>query len=293
MLRKSDDSRENRSGIKYLFLIACLCQLIDVLEANVSLTAYGDIASDGRLKCKGQCVLVCKVKPNSFSFTWEINKEIAFECINNICNTHGTYYRFSFDSAHGIFNISMDKITYADNFKQFKCDDGYESASFTARIKVIPEASATTITSSSDSSSTTTIKVTTGCLSPSASVSFTWYYVKEGQIPVLFEERLPLESTDEYGCINGYCGGKGVVKVTSRLTIDEDPDGEYYQFKILVNQTDATEFYIKTDRRFKLKGKENNKITTHAINVVRDGSKRVQTETSWLMLVTYLWIISQ
>jgi hypothetical protein len=38
------------------------------------------------------------------------------------------------------------------------------------------------------------------------------------------------------------------------LTIDEDPDGEYYQFKIFVNQTDATEFYIKTDRRFKLKG---------------------------------------
>ncbi|XP_060608222.1 uncharacterized protein LOC132760281 [Ruditapes philippinarum] len=192
----------NRSGIIYFIVIACLCQLIVVLEATVSLTAYGDIASDGRLKCNGQCVLVCEIIPTSLAVVWKINKHIFFECIHNSCITYGTNYTFSFDITQGIFNLSMDKIIYADNLKQFKCDDDSEFASFTARIKVIPEGSATTIASSSDSSSTT-IKVTTGCLSPSTSVSFTWYYFKEGQTPILFEKNLPLESTDEDGCTNG------------------------------------------------------------------------------------------
>ncbi|XP_060597702.1 uncharacterized protein LOC132751535 [Ruditapes philippinarum] len=243
----------NRSGIIYFIVIACLCQLIVVLEATISLTAYGDIASDGRLKCNGQCVLVCRIKPNSPVFLWEINKQIVFECKHNLCNTYGSNYTFSFDITQGIFNLSMDEIIYADHLKQFKCDDGSEFASFTARIKVIPEGSTTTISSSSDSSSTT-IKVRTGCLSPSTSVSFAWYYFKEGHTPVLFEKILPLESTEEDDCTNGHCGGNGVVKVTSSLIIDEDPDGEYYYFQVLVNQTDADAMFIGTDRKFKLTG---------------------------------------
>ncbi|XP_060597700.1 uncharacterized protein LOC132751533 [Ruditapes philippinarum] len=119
-------------------------------------------------------------------------------------------------------------------------------------IKLILDGSATTISSSSDSSSTT-IKVTTDCLSPSTSVSFTWYYFKEGQTPVLIENSQPLELTDEYGCMNGHCGGNGVVKITSKLTINEDPDGEYYYFKVLVNQTDALKMFNITDRKFKMK----------------------------------------
>jgi hypothetical protein len=51
------------------------------------------------------------------------------------CITYGTNYTFSIDSTQGIFNLSMDKIIYADNLKQFKCDDGSEFASFTSRIK--------------------------------------------------------------------------------------------------------------------------------------------------------------
>ncbi|XP_053383506.1 uncharacterized protein LOC128549852 [Mercenaria mercenaria] len=110
--------------------------------------------------------------------TWEIDKKAAAECTYDSCETYITgvgNYGFSFDTNKGIFNITLDPVTFAVNERIFKCDDGSNFAYINALVKVVPDNSATTITSSKGSSFTE-IKARTGCLHPSSSVTFEWYY---------------------------------------------------------------------------------------------------------------------
>ncbi|XP_045163324.2 uncharacterized protein LOC123527738 [Mercenaria mercenaria] len=241
-----------------LFVLACA-------EGSVTLTMLSDFADKGSMRCNSKVVLMCKVQPYSVAMTLEIDKKAAAECTYDSCKTFITEvgnYGFSFDTSKGIFNITLDPVTFAINGRTFKCDDGSDFAYINALVKVIPDNSATTVTSSK-SSSFTEIKARTGCLHPSSSVTFEWYYFKDGDNPLLYMESLSSQATDEYGCTTGPCGGKGVVRVTSTLNIKEDPDGEEYYFQVLVKHPDTTDIIVRADKPFKLK----RKIETEASSV--------------------------
>ena len=74
----------------------------------------------------------------------------------------------------------------------------------------------------------------------------------------MYTYNLSIESTTESGCIKGPCGGKGVVKITSTLTIDEDPDGENFYFQVLIKHLDTADVIVKADKPFKLYGNNSN-----------------------------------
>ncbi|XP_053388267.1 uncharacterized protein LOC128551436 [Mercenaria mercenaria] len=239
--------------IKYEIVMFVLLLGNILSEKNVTLKALSD------LKCDYMAVLMCQIKQyeTKHIMTLEIDEQPAADCTFKKCQIYkleGINYGFSFDTSNGIFNITMDPVTFADNGRTFKCDDGCTDAVYNATINVIPENSATTI-SSSKCQFSTELKATSGCLYPSTSITFQWYYFKAGNSPVLYKESQPYLSTDENGCTDGPCGGKGVVKVTSTLVIQEDPRGEEYYFQVLVKHPDNTDIIIKTDKPFQLERK--------------------------------------
>ncbi|XP_053383195.1 uncharacterized protein LOC123540345 [Mercenaria mercenaria] len=252
--------------------------LFAFVGGSVTLTMLSDFADKGSMRCNSKAVLMCKVQPYSVAMTWEIDERPAADCTFGSCKTYITNmvnYAFSFDTSKGIFNITLHPVTFSDNGRTFKCDDGSTSAYIKALVKVVPDNSATTITSLKGSSFTE-IKARTGCLHPSSSVTFEWYYFKDGGDPVVYTESQSSQETDEYGCTGGPCGGKGVVKVTSTLNIKEDPDGEEYYFQVLVKHLDKTDIIVRANKPFKLKGKDD--VATSTVPPVRDSSRAEKAE---------------
>ncbi|XP_060606547.1 uncharacterized protein LOC132758862 [Ruditapes philippinarum] len=245
------------AGIKmcmvYLLINAVL--LPTPTGASVSVTTDSDLGDKEWIKCNSKTVVTCSIQPYSI-MTWTIDDNVVADCTFDSCNTYitgGAHYGFAFDKNNGIFNITMDPVTFADNEKTFKCDDGNEHDILVAKVHVIPDSSGSTISISKKSQSID-IMATTGCIYPSSNIQFEWYFFKDGQEPELYNESRSLQSTNEFGCTSKPCGGKGVVKVTSTLTIQEDPDGDNYYFQVLIKHPDTTDIIVRAENQFKLKG---------------------------------------
>lgn len=238
-------------------------------ETSVYVTTSG-FEVQGSMKCHGQAVVTCSIKPYQNTMTWTIDGKRAAECTFTACQTliaDDTHYAFSFNTRNGTFNVTINPVTFADDGKTFKCDDGSKSDMLNTTVLVIPDTTHTTV-AVSNRLQLTDIQATAGCVYPSSSIQFEWYIRKEGGEWELYNGSRPLQATNEYGCTSKPCGGKGVVKVTSTLTIHEDPGGETFYFRVSIKHPYTTDISIISDRSFKLKGGSyTSKGTTVSLNV--------------------------
>ncbi|XP_045162596.2 uncharacterized protein LOC123527291 [Mercenaria mercenaria] len=231
-----------------VILFVCFVSLSD---AEVSISTLNTLGEDGSIECGSQVILMCKIQSFAGTMSWKADNTTMMSCISGSCRTHPPYhpnYGFAFDRVNGVFNITINPVTFSEDKKQFECNDGSASQFFTASVKVLPDNRTTVLsstditngTNSTDNTNTTEgteIKVTTGCMYPAENVQFQWYFFKEGETPVLYNDGQQTDGSTNGSttdCTAGDCGGDGVKQMTSVLTFKQDSDGEDYYIQAVV-----------------------------------------------------------
>ncbi|XP_053389804.1 uncharacterized protein LOC128552766, partial [Mercenaria mercenaria] len=192
--------------------------------------------------------------------TWLIDSGKAAECITTNCVQYPPYVieniEFSTDTTNGVFNMTINPVTFKADGRVIKCEDGSDTVHVILAVKVFPKQITTTISESKiDSHDMINITAMSGCVFPSSAISLQWYYYEAGEAPKLYKMSLPTVSVLPV-CKSGTCGGDGVVQMSSTLSILEVQTGREYYFQIAINHEDADSkdiVLVNSTRSYKIK----------------------------------------
>ncbi|XP_053379906.1 uncharacterized protein LOC123528262 isoform X2 [Mercenaria mercenaria] len=174
--------------------------------------------------------------------TWLIDSDKAAECTTTNCVQYPPYklqnIEFFHDTSNGVFNMTINPVTFKADGRVIKCKDGSDTVHVTLAVKVFPEQSTTIISEPKDDrQDMINITAISGCVFPSSAITLQWYYYEAGQKPRLHQMGSPTVRFLTV-CTSGTCGGNDVVQMSSTLSIPEVQTGKEYYFQIAINHED-------------------------------------------------------
>ncbi|XP_045163303.2 uncharacterized protein LOC123527731 [Mercenaria mercenaria] len=236
------------------YILICLTWLHAVVfevstVAAITIDSVGSLGDIKTVQCDSKVTFICSI-PRYYSMTWSIDSDIQAEYITTVKFDQYPPFRidnieFSSDTTRGVFNMTINPVTFKANGHEIKCEDGSNAVQVQLEVKVLPKQDSVTISESKDDSQKMiTITAVSGCVFPSSAITMQWYYYEAGQTPELYKMGSPTDAEDSTVCTPETCGGDGVLQMSSTLSIPEVQTGKEYYFQIAIKHEDAEDSVI-------------------------------------------------